>query len=89
MNSIGVPQKVSLAGEVIETFEKEGKFIAKILLKSFQLEVPLDVLDAPHLDSAHLGDAVLLETSILVEKIESGLGQDGTEFLDSESEYFP
>ena len=88
MNSIGTPHKVSLSGQVIETFEKEGKSIAKISVKPFQLEVPLDVLDSPQLDIAHLGDAVLLEATIHVEKIESGFGPGGTEPLDP-SDYFP
>ena len=56
--------RLILAGEIIEMFEKEGKIIAKVALKSCHVDIPLDVL--PDL---HLGDTVTLEADIAVKKV--------------------
>jgi hypothetical protein len=57
---------VVLTGEVVETFEREGKKIAKISLRMCHIEVPMDVVDA-----AHLGDTVHLSAVIPVNRIEN------------------
>lgn len=54
----------SLTGEVIETFEQDGKSIAKIALKGCHIDIPLDAIP-----DAHLGDTVALEAEISVQKV--------------------
>ena len=56
--------RLVLAGEIVETYEKEGKRIAKVALKSCHIDIPLDVL--PDL---HLGDTVALEADITIKKV--------------------
>ena len=55
-----------LAGEIIETYEKEGRRIAKVALKSCHIDISMDSF--PDL---HLGDTVTLEADISVKKVKA------------------
>ena len=48
-----------VVGEVVEVCVKEQSSSAKIALKLFPIEIPLEILDDPH-----LGDHVVLEISL-------------------------
>jgi hypothetical protein len=54
-----------LVGQVVETFEREGRQIAKVALRPCCVEVPL----APSTD-AHLGDTVMMEAGITIQNVE-------------------
>jgi len=56
----------SLTGVVIETFEQDGKSIAKVTLKSCHIDIPLDAIP-----DAHLGDIVVLEAEISVQGVKT------------------
>jgi|PlaIllAssembly_1097288.scaffolds.fasta_scaffold152327_2 hypothetical protein len=69
-------RKLSLTGEVVETFERDGAPVAKILLQSVHLEVPQEALHG-----AHLGDRLRLHLAYLVESIELDLHIDDEHIL--------
>ena len=55
----------SLPGEVVEIFEKEGHCLTKIALRHSEL---LDIT-AENLQDAHLGDRVIIEAKITIDRI--------------------
>ena len=61
-----IENRLTLPGEVIETFEKGGRRIAKVALKSCHVDVSIDAIP-----DVHLGDMVLLEADIAVQKIKT------------------
>ena len=56
---------LSLTGEVVETFERDGTPVAKILLRPVHMEVPQEALHG-----AHLGDRLRLRLAYSVEGID-------------------
>jgi len=64
MDAADTSHSAVLTGEVIETFEREGKQIAKISLRTCHIEVPMDLVDA-----AHLGDTVRLSVVVAVDRM--------------------
>jgi hypothetical protein len=53
-------------GEVVEVYQKAGVAMAKIALRLCHIEVPMDLLD-----EAHLGDKILLEADVSLNRIEA------------------
>jgi len=67
---------LSLTGEVVETFERDGTPVAKILLRPAHMEVPQEALHG-----AHLGDTLHLRIAYSVESIDQGLHIDDEHIL--------
>jgi hypothetical protein len=65
MSDLQVPHSLSLTGEVVETFERDGVPVATIRLKPVHMEVPLQSLHG-----AHLGDSVRLRITCSVQHID-------------------
>ncbi len=63
---IGEPQALSLLGEVVEIFEKEGEKQARISVLTLNI---IDV-SGESLKDAHLGDRVRMDAQLAIEKIE-------------------
>jgi hypothetical protein len=63
----GQTHQLSLPGEVVEIFEKEGNCLTKIALRHSNL---LDIT-AENLQDAHLGDRVIIEAKITIDRIRS------------------
>jgi hypothetical protein len=61
----GQTHLLSLPGEVVEIFEKEGHCLTKIALRHSNL---LDIA-AENLQDAHLGDRVIIEARITIDQI--------------------
>jgi len=55
-----------LHGEIIETFENQGKQFAKISIAPTFLDIPIGTLN-----EAHLGEKLKLEVNFLIEDIEN------------------
>lgn len=56
---------LQFCGEVVETFRKEGRSIARIVLKSGCIDVCVDGLD-----DIHLGDEVLIDLEITINHVQ-------------------
>lgn len=76
MHAINTPCSVSLTGEVVEIFEREGIQLAKISCRPVHLELPMAMLDA-----AHLGDTVHLEGIISIQNVEPDIRFEDPDFL--------
>jgi hypothetical protein len=74
MRTTGTRHTVLLTGEVVETFERDGQQIAKLSLRSFHMEVPIDLVHA-----AHLGDRVHLAVTISIDKLDSNIRIDNSD----------
>jgi hypothetical protein len=61
----GVPQTLSLQGEVVEILEKQGQRLARISVLSRNI---IDVTGESIRD-AHLGDRVLIDAQVTIECI--------------------
>ena len=61
---------VVLLGEVVEAFDRDGKRLAKISLRSICIDVPLDSLY-----DAHLGDPVAIDAGITIYKLAQVLSE--------------
>ncbi len=61
----GKNQPLSLRGEVVEIFEKQGQRYAKITINS------RNILDVPagSIEEAHLGDHVIIDASVTIERV--------------------
>lgn len=59
-------QEIRLAGEIIETIERDGRHLVKIQLKRCTIEV-----DATALKESHLGDSVLIDADIAIRIVRS------------------
>lgn len=66
MDAANTSHSAVLTGEVVETFERQGKQVAKISLRMCHIEVPMDLVDA-----AHLGDTVRLSVVVSVDRMEN------------------
>jgi len=66
MTSNLIRDKFSLTGEVIETFEKDGRSTAKVALKTCHIDIPMDAIP-----DTHLGDIVVLEADISVQDVKA------------------
>ena len=71
MPGTNMTRSVSLIGEVMEMFVKEGKQVAKVAVRPVHIEVCLDGLGA-----AHLGDTVRGGTAISLLGIETTAGAE-------------
>lgn len=60
--------RLRLSGEVIETYATEGRAVAKILLKTCSIEIPL-----MRQADIHLGDCVEIDVEIRVNSVVPGL----------------
>jgi hypothetical protein len=65
MSETATPHRVFFTGEVVEMYERDGKQLAKLALRSCCIDVVIDVT----LDT-HLGDTVAIDTELSVRKIE-------------------
>ena len=63
----GQTHLLSLPGEVVEIFERDGHCLTKIALRHSNL---LDIT-AENLQDAHLGDRVIIEAKITIDRIRS------------------
>ena len=61
-----IQSNIEFSGEVIETFERDGKRIAKVSLKSCHIDVPIDSIP-----DVHLGDTLVLEADVTVQKVKT------------------
>jgi hypothetical protein len=61
-----IQNRLTFSGEVVETFEREGKRIAKVSLKSCHIDVPIDAIP-----DVHLGDTLFLEADVAVQHVET------------------
>jgi hypothetical protein len=59
-------QRIRLAGDIIETIERDGRHLVKIQLKQCTIEV-----DATALKESHLGDSVLVDADIFIRTVRS------------------
>jgi hypothetical protein len=57
-------EKLRLAGDIIETIERDGRRVAKVRLQQCTIEV-----DAEVLKESHLGDTITIEADILVRAV--------------------
>jgi hypothetical protein len=53
-------------GEVVEVYQKSGVATAKIALRMCHIEVPMELLDDPH-----LGDKILFDADVRLRHVES------------------
>jgi len=58
------PDKITLLGEVVETFEQSGKKYAKILFRTGYLEVCVE-----NLSNTNLGDKVKIYAHVSIDKV--------------------
>lgn len=58
------PHTLRLCGEVVEAFEKDGRSIARVVLKSGCIEISMDSLT-----EHHLGDHVVIDLEINVHRV--------------------
>ncbi len=58
--------QVTLHGEIIETFENQGRQFAKISIAPTYLDIPTETLN-----EVHLGEKLKLEVKFLIENIEN------------------
>ena len=61
----GVPQILSLQGEVVEIFEKDGQRLARVSVLSRNI---IDVA-GESIREAHLGDRILIDAQVTIESI--------------------
>lgn len=57
-------QKLSLLGEVVETFERKGQKLAKVSLKSWSVEMAIEPAE-----ELHLGDSIAIEVCVTGRKV--------------------
>jgi hypothetical protein len=57
-------ENLSLTGEVVEIYEKDGKRVAKIRFNPGFVEVPID-----DLHDTHLNDKITINSKIKIERI--------------------
>ena len=57
-------ENLSLTGEVVEIYEKDGKRVAKIRFNPGFVEVPID-----ELRDTHLNDKITINSKIKIERI--------------------
>jgi len=67
MSELQTPQALSMTGVVVETFEREGIPIAKILIRPLHMEVPLEAVRG-----THLGETVRLYVTCSVKSVDQG-----------------
>ena len=65
MEHAGGERRVSFLGEVVETFQRDGKTLATVALKSVCLEI-----DADARQEVHLGDHVIIEARMAVQSVQ-------------------
>jgi hypothetical protein len=58
------PEKLHLAGDIIETIERDGRRLAKIRLRECTIEV-----DAHLLMESHLGDNITIDADIQIRAV--------------------
>lgn len=61
-----IQSSLEFSGEVIETFERDGKRVAKVSLTSCHIDVPIDSIP-----DVHLGDTLVLEADITVQQVKT------------------
>jgi hypothetical protein len=66
MTTHTIQSHLEFSGEVIETFERDGKRIAKVSLKSCHIDVPIDLIP-----DVHLGDTLVLEADVTVQQVKT------------------
>jgi hypothetical protein len=57
-------ENLSLTGQVVEIYEKDGSKLAKIRFNAGFIEIPID-----DLHDAHLSDKIIINSSIKIERI--------------------
>ena len=57
-------QRLSLLGEVVETFERKGQKLAKVSLKSWFVEMAIEPTE-----ELHLGDSIAVEVCVTGRKV--------------------
>jgi len=60
-NAADTDQKLHLAGEIVETIQREGRQLIKVQLKQCTIEV-----DAGTLRETHLGDSITIDADMIV-----------------------
>jgi hypothetical protein len=75
MSQYTPPNFLRVRGEVVETFEKDGRRFARIVLKPGCIEACIDTLE-----ETHLGDQVLVDLDITVLRIQPEDTVAGSEF---------
>ena len=66
MATHAIQSRLAFPGEVIEIFERDGRRIAKISLKSYHIDVPIDSIP-----DVHLGDTLVLEADVTVQQVKT------------------
>ena len=69
-----------LEGEVVETFVREGRSIARIVLRSGCIDVCID-----DLEDIHLGDEVVIDLETSVHRVQSKASTEGPVALRDET----
>lgn len=69
MENLPTTRDLTLRGEVVETFERDGIRIVKVSFPLLQIELPSEILDA-----AHLGDKVNISARLVLHSVDSDFG---------------
>ncbi len=64
-----IEKDLTISGEVVETFERNGVRIAKVSFTSLHIELPMETLEA-----AHLGDKVIVTARLVLQSVDMDFG---------------